>query len=344
MAHTMAGWTRSLLAQHVLLASQDVDEVRARIAELLNDHELEPRGSTLAARLNGVQAGALGLWMLEYGEAVTVEETRPGGDFVLVQLPLSGSVGIECEEGRFTVSPGSGLVMPSNVSHRLDWEAGASQIILKVPLARLLLEYEGLTGSRPGGPLRFNRKIELGATDGEQWSALMRYFCEQLAHPSPLGWLKARMAEEALMRHLLCAQSVSLHEHYLGDEGSQAPRRLQRARSFMEANLQEEVSVGDIARHSGASVRSLSRMCRMQYGVSPMQLLRDMRLDKVRAELAAASADASVSEVALRWGLAHLGRFAASYRQRFGEAPHETLAAGRQRARSVPHITGAASE
>lgn len=67
---------------------------------------------------------------------------------------------------------------------------------------------------------------------------------------------------------------------------------------------------------------------RLQYGTSPMQLLRDMRLDKIRLELANAPADASVSEIALHWGYTHLGRFAA-YRQRFGEAPSQTLAAAR---------------
>ena len=333
MAHTLAGSTQALLARHPLFVSKDVDEVRTRIAQLLNDHVLEPRGATLAARLNGVQAETLGLWMLEYGDAVVVEETRPGGDFVLVQLPLSGSVGVECEEGIWTIGPGSGLIMPSNVPHRLNWPAGASQIILKVPLSRLLVEYGKLTGRQAGETLRFNRLIALESTDGAQWSALMRYFCEQLAQPSSLSWLKARLAEEALMRHLLCAQSTSLHELYLGDECDQVPKRLQRAREFIETRLQEDISLDDIAHHAGASVRSLSRMCRLAYGVSPMQLLRDMRLDKIHLELANGSIDATVSDVALRWGYAHLGRFAAAYRERFGEAPNETLAAARLRRR-----------
>ena len=331
MADTLAGSTRALLTQRPLFVSKEVDEVRTRVAQLLNDHVLEPCGATLAARLNGVQAETLGLWILEYGDAVVVEETRPGGDFLLVQLPLSGSVGVECEEGAWTVGPGSGLIMPSNLPHRLIWPAGASQIILKVPLSRLLVEYTSLTGRQPGEALRFNRLIALDTTDGAQWSALMRYFCEQLAQPSSLGWLKARLAEEALMRHLLCAQSASLHDLYLGDAGDQVPRRLQRAREFLESNLQHDISLNDIAHHAGASVRSLSRMCRLKYGVSPMQWLRDMRLDKIRLELANAGADVTVSEAAMRWGCAHLGRFAAAYRQRFGEAPHDTLAAARLR-------------
>jgi len=332
MAHTMAGWSRTLLGRHTLLASEDVDEVRTRIAELLNDHVLEPRGSTLAARLHGVKADALSLWMLEYGDAVRVEETRPGGDFLLVQLPLAGSVDVECDEGSWTVEPGQGLILPSTVHHRLNWEAGASQIILKVPLNRLAFEYSSLVGAHPREPLKFNRSIALSASDGEQWSALMRYFCEQVAHPSPMGGLKIRLAEEALMRHLLCAQSVSLHEHYLDqEEAQQTPRRLLRAREFMEAHLQNDISLADIAEHSGTSPRSLSRMCRLQYGASPMQMLRELRLDKIRHDLVRPTADTNVSEIAMRWGYMHLGRFAAAYRERFGEAPHQTLEAGRAR-------------
>jgi len=333
MAHTMTEWTRTLLSGHRLLASEDADEVRTRVAQLLNDHVLEPRGSTLAARLNGVQADALGLWMLEYGEAVTVEETRPNGEFLLVQLPLTGSVTVECEEGAWTVGAGSGLIMPSQVPHRLEWEAGACQIILKVPLARLRLEFEHLTGRCPGDALNFHRTITLESSDGNQWSALMRYFCEQVAHPQQLGWMKIRLAEEALMRHLLCAQSISLQELYLEEESRQMPRRWQRAYEFIQANLHQDLTPEDIARHSHTSVRTLSRMCRLSHGVSPMQLMRDLRLDRIRHDLQHNSFDASVSEVAMRWGWTHLGRLAAAYRERFGELPNETLASARTRGR-----------
>src|SRR5690606_18939067 len=194
---------------------------------------------------------------------------------------------------------------------------------------RLELEFNRLTGKTPKQPLRFNRQINLKASDGEQWSALLRYFCEQIAHASQMGWIKTKLAEETLMRHLLCAQSITLQEHLLGDDAPM-PQGLQRARQYMEAHLHEEISLADIARQSGTSVRNLSRMCQAQYGTSPMQLLRNMRLDKIRHELSHASVDTNVSEIAMSWGYTHLGRFAAAYRQRFGEAPHETLEKNRQ--------------
>ena len=58
-----------------------------------------------------------------------------------------------------------------------------------------------------------------------------------------------------------------------------------------------------------------------------MSYLRDARLDRVRAELAdlTGAPGVKVTEVAMKWGFHHLGRFSAAYRQRFGESPSETL-------------------
>jgi len=227
------------------------------------------------------------------------------------------------------------LILPSNVPHRLNWRAGAAQIILKVPLDRLGLEYAELTGASSDDPLKFSRAIALHSTDGAQWSALMRYFCEQVAHPSPMSGMKVKLAEQALIRHLLCAQSVALQERYLGQDAEQVPQRLQRARAFIEANLQSDMTLADIAEHSGTSVRSLSRMFQLQYGTGPIQLLRELRLDKIRLELSNPGIDTNVSEIAMNWGYTHLGRFAAAYRQRFGEAPSQTLEAARARYRQA---------
>ena len=67
------------------------------------------------------------------------------------------------------------------------------------------------------------------------------------------------------------------------------------------------------------------------YGVPPMRFLRNHRLQRVREELLSAR-EAQVSDVALRWGFSHFGRFAAEYRKRFGESPSQTLAGARRRA------------
>jgi AraC-like DNA-binding protein len=54
-------------------------------------------------------------------------------------------------------------------------------------------------------------------------------------------------------------------------------------------------------------------------------MLRMVRLEHIRAELQSAEPNEKIIDIAYKWGVAHLGRFAAEYRARFGELPSETL-------------------
>ncbi len=75
------------------------------------------------------------------------------------------------------------------------------------------------------------------------------------------------------------------------------------------------------------TVRTLSRAFRSRHGLGVMGFLKRRRLETVRGELLAAEpGSTSVTQVALRYGFAHLGRFSVEYRKLFGERPSETLA------------------
>jgi AraC-like DNA-binding protein len=63
-----------------------------------------------------------------------------------------------------------------------------------------------------------------------------------------------------------------------------------------------------------------------------MEYQRQVRLHRAWIELRTADPDAestTVTEIASRLGFSNLGRFAAGYRQRFGELPSMTLQRGR---------------
>jgi transcriptional regulator GlxA family with amidase domain len=73
-------------------------------------------------------------------------------------------------------------------------------------------------------------------------------------------------------------------------------------------------------------VRSLQDGFRRYLDTTPINYLREVRLRAVRAELAASDPTrTNVTDVALRWGFLHAGRFSVQYRQRFGESPSATL-------------------
>ncbi len=94
----------------------------------------------------------------------------------------------------------------------------------------------------------------------------------------------------------------------------------------MHANAESPITTTDVAQHVGSASAACSRGSQRQVQASPNSVLRGIRFDRVRAELRYhAVGEATVSEVARRWGFAHAGRFSAAYAKRFGELPSETL-------------------
>ena len=81
----------------------------------------------------------------------------------------------------------------------------------------------------------------------------------------------------------------------------------------------------EIAAAAGVGIRSLQAAFRAQLGESPSSYARRARLAAAHAALRDPGDGTTVTEVALRFGFAHTGRFAAAYRRRSGQAPSATL-------------------
>lgn len=108
-----------------------------------------------------------------------------------------------------------------------------------------------------------------------------------------------------------------------GDPGDATARR---AEELVSEHLDRPMSLAEVARELGVSPRTVSRIFRNRHGTSPIAFLRRRRLEAARCDLVDAEpGQESVTQVALRYGFQHLGRFAIDYRRSFGESPSETL-------------------
>lgn len=113
------------------------------------------------------------------------------------------------------------------------------------------------------------------------------------------------------------------------------PSLSRRAADLLAERLYEPWSVDRLASTLGLSNRTLHRVVRRELGLSPMLLLRRVRLAQARADLEAPTPRTSVTDVAFDCGFNHLGRFAGEYARRFGESPSETLRRARRRMESA---------
>ena len=102
---------------------------------------------------------------------------------------------------------------------------------------------------------------------------------------------------------------------------------LKRAEEFICENLDGPITRDQLAKVSSCSIRTLSRSFEKKYGIGPMAFIKQRRLDAAYLDLLSAKSDATtVTQVAINYGFAHIGKFAIEYGKAFGESPSTSLA------------------
>jgi transcriptional regulator GlxA family with amidase domain len=130
------------------------------------------------------------------------------------------------------------------------------------------------------------------------------------------------------MSSLLDAHQHDYQNHIGRARAAPRPRQLRLAESYIARHLDRPLTVEDVAAAAGISPRGLQMIFRKDRGTTPLAYWRDLRLARAHEDLA--SGLGSVTDVALKWGFAHFGRFAQSYRARYGLTPRETAQAARE--------------
>ncbi|PLZ00046.1 AraC family transcriptional regulator [Burkholderia sp. WAC0059] len=134
-------------------------------------------------------------------------------------------------------------------------------------------------------------------------------------------------ADSALMP-LTAAPVARASQPRSDDVSARLPGKYRRAYRYMMENLdQRDLSVREIASHIGVTERAIQAVFKNHLGLSPSQLIRRQRMERIHANLADDDAHVtSVLDVANRWGVQHRSTLINSYRKLYNEAPSETLA------------------
>jgi len=120
------------------------------------------------------------------------------------------------------------------------------------------------------------------------------------------------------------------HDGLTPRERASLPESLTRALSFLNQRLDEPVALDDLAAVAGVRPRTLEAHFKTYLGTTPLGWVRRTRLARARQQLLASGEGANVTSIANANGFTELGRFAAQYRQQFGELPSQTLKAARK--------------
>lgn len=314
------------LGAHVLFRSTDLDEARERVAAVFCPHRLETtdRGARLEARHHHLPGERLSLNYIQYGAKTLI---APGelDRFYLVQIPLTGAAAVVNGKAHYHSNPDTAAVLNPHLHTSMIWEQGTRQVLVQIERRAMQDHLSVHLGETVQRPLTFTGPLDLTVGAGAALRRLVLYLVAEADAGSPSigSGLMGRQFESALMSGLLEARQ---HDHATELDRQcppPRPRQQRMAESFIEANLDQPLSVEDIARAAGISPRGLQLSFRQYRGDTPLGFWRNMRLARARSDLQ--SGHVRVTDVALRWGFTHFGRFSETYRARYGESPRDTL-------------------
>lgn len=220
---------------------------------------------------------------------------------------------------------GEGAVLP-------HWKAGTTLLIIRIRPDAIAREVAKLAGHAVRGHPRFDSAFDLSSPRAQSWLRTVGLLVAELSEPGSLGRTSARHRQELERLVVGSLLRASENDYTSAVREDRTPPRWASVRRVVEAferSPEHPWTLTDIADAAGVGVRRIEQAFREQLGISPTAYLQRLRLEGARRDLLDDAL--AVSDVAARWGFRHLGRFAGTYREHFGESPSET----RHRSRSV---------
>ena len=221
-------------------------------------------------------------------------------------------------------------VVPSpGTEATMSWSSHSPHLVIRLDHEALQVHVNRLIGRTLDHRLQFDLRLDMSPDAANRWSAAIQLLHSELfyAHSLLHLGLGTGPLEEFVMSALLVSAPSNYSSWLARPQHLPGRRAVRHALDFIEEHLSEPITIADIAAAGGTGVRSLEQGFHDQLSCTPSIYLRDRRLDRARLDLvdAAPLDHVTVTDVAVRWGFTHLGRFASSYRRRFGESPSRTL-------------------
>jgi AraC-like DNA-binding protein len=321
----------TLFARHPVFRSADAEEVERALGEVFLPLELRPEVDVgpmdLDAHLNAIRVGRLTAGFLSFNKPVRIRTVEAASYHV--DIPVAGNALMRTglREAVAGTTATAAVFMPG-LPADISCEAPCGLLCLMLPREELHLELANLLGHEADHSLDFATSFDLATPAGAAFMhALMLVELESRRPAGLLGHpLAAQRLEQVLLYTLLLAQPHNYTDELLTPRPAAKGGPVAEAVDLLRANPERPWTVGSLAAAVSVSVRSLQEGFRRTVGRSPMAYLRELRLDLAREQLLAARpGSVSVTQVAMRWGFTHHGRFAASYHRKFGQRPAETL-------------------
>lgn len=271
--------------------------------------------------INYCTLGSVGL---SYGDMGAWSHYYEGDDYVRLVLLIEGGTIAHFSRVTREISGALHFLPPEGY-----WAetAGSQSLLLRLERPGVAKALEALTSSVVITQ-RLARLWHRPTHELTAFAHLLRYVAVQLDQSEAMLDQPAftRVYEDLIYLH---AAQALIGEGVIEQRDFNHPA-LRRCLDYIEANFADCLTVSEVAKAAGLSVRTMQLLFRKHLGQGFLSFLTERRLLEARQLLASGQA-LSVTSVAASCGFSHLGAFARLYKQAYGEKPSEVLARVRRR-------------
>ncbi len=259
-----------------------------------------------------------------YVEVATVSERD---DAYVVCLSVVGDMSFEQRRVEVAANAGRGAVFQPTAGPVLVRTPADSTTRAFVVAKWILVAQLELMLDRPiSGTVTLAPALDLRTVAGSGWLRLISLLTGAMHDPDH-GFLRP-MVMKPLCQSLVSGLLLTADHRYVDELVRPAatcrPRQVKMAIDLIRAHPDPPHTTASLARAAGVSVRNLQQGFHQHVGTTPMAYLRYVRLTHAHDDLRSGRAT-TVAEAAHRWGLVHLGRFAAAPRARYGTLPGDVI-------------------
>lgn len=298
--------------------TRDWETAHRAVEKVYFPHELTALSSPdlLALNLQTVDLGPVTIGRLNWGTDVSIACDYPGA--YEINIPISGHLDSRSGSASTVSEPGQATVFKADRPSMITrWSADCQVVGVKFEAEYLEREADRVQATPLRSRLVLPDQLDLSGPDERSWFTLVRALTAQLREPADL--LSNPLVGPQLASAVTTAFILAVSPETVGT--GLRPRMVKRVLDAMHDDPARDWTLADMAELGGSSVRRLQEGFAEHVGNSPTATLRDIRLSRAHADLAARGATTTVAEVSARWGFSSPSRFAAAYRRRYGKPP-----------------------
>lgn len=303
--------------------------------DILGSHRVHINGDSderFHSTFHGVLIRDVTLGYLDYSTPVRIEvRSLPENITVIVPATGTSTISTTLADGTtktINASPVMAAIPAPGKAMTLECGADAAHLIIRIDRQAFDTHLSRLLGRTLDSAIELEPAFDISTVTASRWNFAVQMLHAEIFEPQSLlhETIGLGSLEEFLMSALLHCQQ-SNYSSRLTSSKPPMSSTVRDAMEFIEEHLSEPIAVHDVAKAAGVSTRTLQNLFAKDVEQSPTSWIKNRRLERVRSDLADATAnsDMTVTDVATRWGFTHLGRFAVTYKNRFGESPSQTL-------------------